>query len=134
MYQIYLLTVLSTTVVGFMVAAPYFIQKFEGCLPVINAFSKPNTKMALSLISFLMGIISLFKPLGVVFIGDILPAAGAILGGIIIGSQALGEKSDVPPAFVTTIAVLTEKMAVPLGFAIMAAGLLHAIVPTAIIL
>ncbi|MBN2625615.1 MAG: hypothetical protein JXA95_03025, partial [Spirochaetales bacterium] len=68
------------------------------------------------------------------FLGDLLPALGAIAGGLAIAASALGEKTEEPPAMVKVINDLTDSIATPLGLAIMVIGILHAIIPTAIIL
>jgi hypothetical protein len=134
MYQIYLLTTVANMFVGFLVADSFFRAKQVTCGVVLNMFTAANTKLAISLGALLIGIIALFKPHGVIFIGDLLPAIGAIVGGLIIGSRALSDKSDEPPAFVHFVTSFTEKISTPLGLGMMAIGLLHAIVPTAVIL
>ncbi len=136
MFQIYLLTVLANCFVGFLIAGSFFREKQETCGSILDLFVAPNARLAVGLISLIIGIISLFKTStpDIVIIGDLLPSIGAILGGLVIGSLALTEKSDEPPAFVNFVVNFTEKISTPLGLAIMAIGVLHALVPTAIII
>ena len=136
MFQIYLLTVLANGLVGFIIAGSFFREKQELCGSILDLFVAPNVRLSIGLVSLVIGLISLLKisPNDILFIGDLLPSLGAIIGGLTLGAAALGEKMEEPPRLVTLCTDLGASMATPLGFALMAIGLLHAIVPTAIIL
>jgi hypothetical protein len=136
MFQIYLLTVLANGLSGFIIAGSFFREKQELCGNFLDLFAVPNARLSVGLISLVIGVISLFKisPQDIVFIGDLLPSLGAMIGGLVLSSLALSEKMEEPPQIVSTLIDLTGKISTPLGFAIMIIGLLHAIVPTAVIL
>ncbi|MDC7218660.1 MAG: hypothetical protein PQJ59_01905 [Spirochaetales bacterium] len=136
MFQIYLLTVLVNCLAGFIIAGSFFRDKQELCGSFLDLFSAPNAKLSVALVTLLVGIISLFKvsPTDIVFIGDLLPSAGAIIGGLVLGSYALSEKMEEPPRLVAFLMNVTDAISTPLGLVIMIIGLLHAIIPTAVIL
>jgi len=137
MFQIYLLTVLANCLAGFIIADSFFRDREELCGSVLDLFAAPNVRLTVGLLTLLVGIISLltkFRPEDIFFLGDLLPALGAIVGGLAIAASALGEKTEEPPAMVKVINDLTDSIATPLGLAIMVIGILHAIIPTAIIL
>jgi len=136
MYQIYLLTVLANCLAGFIIADSFFRDKNELCGSILDIFSAPNVRLSVGLVTLVVGIISLFKfsPNDILFVGDLLPSLGAIIGGLAIGSLALGEKTEEPPRMVKVINDMAASIAAPLGLVILAVGILHAIIPTAIIL
>ncbi len=136
MFQIYLLTVLANCLAGFIIAGSFFREKQELCGSILDLFVAPNVRLSIGLASVVIGIVSLLKmsPNDIVFIGDLLPSLGAILGGLILGAGSLGEKMEEPPRLVTFFTELGGSVSTPIGFSLMAIGLLHAIVPTAVIL
>jgi hypothetical protein len=136
MFQIYFLTVLANCLAGFIIADSFFREKEELCGSILDLFAAPNVRLTVGLLTLLVGIISLFKssPGDILFLGDLLPSLGAIVGGLAIGASALGEKTEEPPGMVKVINDLTDTVATPLGLGIMVIGILHAIIPTAIIL
>lgn len=136
MFQIYLLTVLANCLAGFIIAGSFFREKQELCGSILDLFAAPNVRLSVGLIALVVGVVSLFKisPNDIVFIGDLLPSVGAMVGGLSLSSIALSEKMEEPPRPVAFLMGLTESISTPLGLTVMVIGLLHAVVPTAIIL
>lgn len=135
MFQIYLLMVVANLLVGFLIAGEFFREKSVSCGHILDIFKSADVRLAIGILSVLVGIISLFKTYEtILIIGDILPAVGALLGGLIISSLSLSEKSEDPPAFVTFMINFSQKISTPLGILFMVVGLVHAVAPTAIVI
>jgi uncharacterized membrane-anchored protein len=134
--QIYFLVVSTHLLAGFILSSHFLEEKFEsfpGCVDVLNS---KRFKIALGVVTLLSALFTLLKVSAddVLIIGDLLPAiSGFFLGSYFILSffyESLEENRSWMKSYVD----LMEDRGHIVGFVAFVIGILHFLVPTALII
>ena len=133
--QIYFLSVVTTLLTGAVLASGTLGERFNALKRLGEVFSQRGAKLALGAVT---GIVGIFKFLvyatagQVPFLGDFFPATLGLAAGGYLLLEYYSDTSDVAAEGAALQALSTYR--VPLGFAALAAGALHFLFPSAVLL
>ena len=135
--QIYFLVVTTNIMAGLILSGSFLEEKFSEFSPCNQLIQKPRFKMVLGIVAVLAACITLLlkiTPADVIFIGNLLPAlSGIIMGTYLIMSffySSLEEERSWMKSFVD----LMEDRGHIIGLAGILIGIIHFLVPSAVIL
>jgi len=132
-FQLYLLTVLTNILAGHALASGFLDTRFKR-LSKHTSFAKNGLyRIILGTVSVLVGIINLFPnyPGDIAILGDLLPSAGGIAGGILLWTDYIRSRKSVAQTKTAEVAEKIEKISVPylnvIGLLLVLIGILHAV-------
>ncbi len=136
MLQIYFLSVAANILAGLANSSEYLAGRFPRFAPLRELFEGRPYRAVLGVSSAVVGLLKLLLPFGVPVVGDLIPAlAGMALGASLV-LQVVREKADLPHDLESLgklhKAALMYRL--PLGIAGIVAGVLHFLLPQALLL
>jgi len=136
MPQFYLLSVVSIILAGLNISGDYLSEKISMFSWLKELRIKKNTQIAIGLCTLAIGVLKfIFRSPGetVPVAGDLLPALGGILLGLVILGEAFQQETEKANASVKDVTRKVLTYRVPLGFAGVLIGLVHFFVPGVLI-
>lgn len=138
MFQVYLLTVLANLLAGVTLTFAFIKEKVPSLEPFSFIFENDLFKVWLGVITFITGLLSLFKfyQFDILIIGDLLPSATALTAGVVlIIRYVMGKNTfDDEGSLIHKVYNFGEKYGTIVGLLAIIAGILHMILPSAVIL
>lgn len=138
MFQVFFLTVLANLLAGMALTFSFIREKVPGLEHFAFIFENEVFKIWLGVITFVTGLLSLFKfsQFDILIIGDLLPTATALTAGTILVIRYIMGKNtfDDESSIIHKIWSFGEKYGTIVGLLALVAGFLHLILPTAVIL
>jgi len=134
-FQLYLLTVLSTVLTGVVLATDFLAKKYESFANDMNFTRNAGFRLILGIVAFLVGFVNLFKTyeIDIAVIGDLLPSLAGMLGGILLLSDYVSSHKSKSSSESGGLAEKVERFSAPyltiVGVSSMIIGILHAILP-----
>jgi len=134
--QIYFLVVSTHLIAGLVLSAHFLEEKVENLSSCTTLLNNSRFKLILGIVSMLTALFTLLKvtPGDVIIAGDLLPAVtGFLIGGYLVMSffyASLEENRSWMKSYVD----IMEDQGHIIGLAAMIIGILHFLVPTALIL
>jgi hypothetical protein len=135
MLQFYFLSILANLLAGVALTAEYLAGRFPGFTPFRDLLSRRGYRASVGVLAALIGFLKLLirsSAADVPFVGDLIPALLGLAMGASLLLQVVRERSDLPPVGRLERVALTYR--VPLGFAGIAAAVLHFLLPAALFL
>ena len=137
MFQLYLLTVLTTILLGHALARGFLNRRFEQFSERTGFVNKGLYRIILGLVSILIGLINLFSPYtgGIPVLEDLLPSLAGIGGGVLLLLEYSRNRKSIAKAEATKPAEeLSSKSHLKaylniVGLASIIIGILHAVFP-----
>lgn len=136
MAQIYLLSVLTLLLGGALAAADRIASRFVALAPVADLAEQRSVAVGVGIAAIAVGALKLFvrAPFDTLPVaGDLLPALAGIAVGVVLVARervATDEETETPP---NPIGVLLQYRAL-IGYAGLLVGLLHFLLPAAVLL
>ncbi len=136
MMQLFFLSVVTVILSGLILSADMLAAKFDGFIPVRDALMKPGIRLTTAVLT---GIVSLFtllymSPEQLPVIGDLLPSLLGLAMTFTLGYEHYLKNSAVEETIDDPALHPLIRYKGLLGFAGILAGILHFILPQAIIL
>ena len=141
--QIYFLTVLANILAGLVIANSFLKEKIKGFDKFSDMLENRTFKLWLGIAVAVIGILSFFKfgEKDIVIIGDLLPSLSSLFCGFVLISQYIAVKSEGDDSvseevsgFFKSVSALSEKYNAIIGITAIIIGILHMILPSAVIL
>jgi len=134
--QIYFLVVLTHLLSGLVLSSHFLEEKINGFAPFSALLQKPRFRLVLGIITVLSSLFTLLKvtPSDVIILGDLLPAVTGFLMGAYLILGFFYESLEESRSWMKSFVDLMEDKGHIIGIAAIVVGLLHFLVPTAIIL
>ena len=136
MFQIYLLTVLTTLLAGLALAAGFLAERFPRISDFTEFTANAVYRLIVGVLSLLIGVINAFStyPGDIAVLGELFPSLAGLTAGILLIVQFITSKSDEGSASrAADLADRVERFSGPytaaVGLAVMIVGILHAILP-----
>ena len=137
MSQLYLLSIVSTVLTGFVLSGDYLGARVPALATFRAWLENRGAAIALGLATAAIGFLKLiFRAPGdtVPVAGDLLPAIAGLAVGVALFFEALLRKPATPERPVERYAKAVLSYRIPLGILGVAAALLHFLFPSAVIL
>ncbi len=135
--QIYFLVVLTHILSGFVLSGSFLEGKIIEFAPCNAMLQKPKFKLVLGILTALSALFTLLlkiTPADIVFIGDILPGVyGILTGSFMIMSFFYGSLEETR-SWMKSFVDLMEDRGHVIGIAGILIGIIHFLVPSAVIL
>ncbi len=135
MLQFYFLSIMANLLAGFSLTAEYLAGRFPAFAPFRDLLSRRGWRASLGALAAVVGFLKLLirsVPSDVPVVGDLVPALLGLAMGISLLLQVVRERSgQEPPGRLERVALAYR---VPLGFAGIAAAILHFLLPAALFL
>jgi len=134
-FQLYLLTVLTTVLAGMALASGFLSERFERFSEFTEFMGNSWYRISLGFVALLIGVINLFPtyPEDIVVLGELLPSLAGIASGILLLSEFVTSRREQAPGKTAEIADKVERFSGPYltiaGIASVVIGILHAILP-----
>lgn len=135
MFQLYLLTVLTTVLAGLALATGFLTERFERFSEYTDFMSNSTYRIVLAIVSLLIGFINLFPNYSgdIPVLGDLFPSVAGITTGILLLTEYLSSRKSEDESKTVELAEKVEKFSGPyltiVGIASVVIGILHAILP-----
>ncbi len=135
MFQLYLLTVLTTVLAGLALATGFLSDRFERFSEYTDFMGNSVYRIVLGGVSVLVGIINLFPSYSgdIAILGDLLPSLAGIVTGILLIAEYFSSRRTEEDSKTVDIAEKVEKISGPyltiVGISSVIIGILHAIIP-----
>lgn len=135
MFQLYLLTVLSTILAGLVLAGDFLSRRFMRFTEFFEFMDNAIYRIVLGIVSILIGLINLFPNFDgdIVILGNLLPTLTGLISGVILIASFITAQKDNNESTVASIADKVDHFSSPyltvVGIASICAGILHAIFP-----
>ena len=135
MFQLYLLTVLTTVLAGLALATGFLSDRFERFSEYTDFMGNSVYRIVLGGVSVLVGIINLFPSYtgDIAILGDLLPSLAGIVTGILLIAEYFSSRRTEEDSKTVDIAEKVEKISGPyltiVGISSVIIGILHAIIP-----
>ena len=135
MFQLYLLTVLTTVLAGLALATGFLSDRFERFSDYTDFMGNSVYRIILGAVSILIGIINLFPSYtgDIAILGDLLPSLAGIVTGILLLSEYFSSRKGEDDSKTVGLADKVEKISGPyltiVGIASVIIGILHAVIP-----
>ena len=135
MFQLYLLTVLTTILAGLALATGFLSDRFERFSEYTDFMGNTVYRIVLGAVSILIGIINLFPSYtcDIAVLGDLLPSLAGIVTGILLIAEYISSRKSEEVSKTAELAEKVEKFSGPyltvVGIASVIIGILHAILP-----
>lgn len=132
MVQIYFLLILSNIIMGIILAKNFLNTKFENFSQVNQLLSSEILQVTIGCIGTIVGLLALFLRYAgnVVIIGDLVPAAIAMLSGVTLFIEYIAQEDNTEATIIKFVKNIFLKNRTILGFASIGAGLIHFIAPS----
>jgi len=134
-FQLYLLTVLTTVLSGLALATGFLSNRFERFSEYTDFMGNPVYRIILGGVSVLVGIINLFPSYtgDIAVLGDLIPSLTGIVTGILLIAEYFSSRRTEEESKTVDIAEKVEKFSGPyltiVGISSIIIGILHAIIP-----
>ena len=135
MLQFYFLSILANILAGLTLASESLAARFPGFAPFRELLSRRAYRAALGVLAAAVGFLKLLlrsSTADVRVVGDLVPALVGMAMGASLVLQAVREKADLPAGSRLERAALAWR--VPLGIVGIVTGVLHFLVPGALLL
>ena len=134
--QIYFLVVSTHLMVGLVLSSHFLEEKFETFSPCVLLLNHNKFKLILGILTILSSLFALLKmsPDDVLIIGDLLPTVSGFLMGSYLGLGFFYESLEENRSWMKSYVDLLENKGHIFGTIMVIIGLLHFLVPTALIL
>jgi hypothetical protein len=135
MLQFYFLSILSNGLAGVALTAEYLAGRFPSFGPFRDLLSRRGYRTAIGVLAAAVGFLKLLirsTASDVPVVGDLIPALAGMAMGASLLLHVVRERSEVSPPGWLERAALAYR--VPLGFAGIAAAILHFLLPAALFL
>jgi hypothetical protein len=135
MLQFYFLSILANLLGGLALTAEYLAGRFPSFAPFRDLLSRRGWRASIGVLAAAVGFLKLLirsTPSDVPVVGDLIPALAGLAMGASLLLHVVREKSDVSPLGRLERAAMAYR--VPLGFAGIAAAILHFLLPAALFL
>ena len=135
MLQFYFLSIAANLLAGLALAAEYLGGRFPGFAPFRDLLSRRTYRVALGVLAAVVGFLKLLirsSAADVPVVGDLIPALAGLAMGASLVLHVVREKADLPAGSRLEKAALAYR--VPLGIVGIVAGVLHFLVPGALLL
>lgn len=135
MFQLYLLTVLTTILAGSALASGFLSERFERFSEHTEFMANTVYRVILGSLTILIGIINLFKTYegDIAVLGELFPSIAGIVTGLILLAEFINKRREDDDTKTAEIADKVEKFSGPyltvIGVATVVIGVLHAILP-----
>lgn len=135
MFQLYLLTVLTTILSGAALASGFLSERFERFSEYTEFMTNSLYRVILGAVSLLVGIINLFKtyPGDIGFLGELFPSLAGIIAGILLLVEFMNARKEDDESKASEIAGKVGQFSGPyltiVGVASVVIGILHAVLP-----
>ncbi|MCD6342363.1 MAG: hypothetical protein J7L76_01100 [Spirochaetaceae bacterium] len=135
MFQLYLLTVLTTVLAGLALATGFLSNRFERFSEYTDFMGNPVYRIILGGVSVLVGIINLFPSYtgDIAVLGNLLPSLAGIVTGLLLIAEYFSSRRTEEESKTVDIAEKVEKFSGPyltiVGISSIVIGILHAIIP-----
>jgi hypothetical protein len=133
MIQLYFLSILCNSLCGYIL--------FDGNegenSKKIEALNNPTFQLVLGILSIVTGVLKILSPTmdRLPILGDLIPAAAGVIGGmIIVFGISREEKSSPSPGSLEVLGTSLLRFRKPLGLGLLASALLHFLFPDALFL
>ena len=135
--QIYFLVVITNILSGLVLSGSFLDEKISGFGPCNTLMQNGKFKLVLGILSVLTALFTLLlkiTPDDVVVLGDLLPAVtGGVMGSYLIMSFFYGSLEETRSWMKSFVDVMEDRGHI-IGIAGMLVGVIHFLVPTALIL
>ena len=134
--QIYFLVVITHILAGLVLGSHFLEEKFESFSPCIAVLNNRRFKIILGVLMVLSSLFTLLKvvPDDVLIIGDLLPAITGFLFGAYLILGYFYESLEESRSWMKSFVDLLEDKGHIFGLISLVVGVLHFLVPTALIL
>ncbi len=135
MLQFYFLSILANLLAGLALTAEYLAGRFPGFAPFRDLLSRRGWRASIGVLAAVVGFLKLLirsSAADVPVVGDLVPALAGMAMGASLLLHVARERSDLSPLGRLERAALAYR--VPLGFAGIAAAVLHFLLPAALFL
>ncbi len=135
MLQFYFLSILANLLAGLALTAEYLAGRFPGFAPFRDLLSRRGWRASIGVLAAAVGFLKLLirsSATDVPVVGDLIPALVGMAMGASLLLHVVRERSDLSPLGRLERAALAYR--VPLGFAGIAAAILHFLLPAALFL
>ena len=135
MFQLYLLTVLTTILAGSALASGFLSERFERFSDYTEFMANPVYRVILGSVSILIGIINLFKTYegDIAVLGELFPSIAGVVTGLILLAEFVNKRREDDEGTAAEIAGKVGKFSGPyltvIGISTVVIGVLHAILP-----
>lgn len=128
MYQIYLLSVLTTVLAGITLAHDEIGERLKlNAIFNVELFANSGFRLGLGIVTFIVGFLKLLSvsPGDVAVVGDLVPALAGLLMGFTLAFQYYQQRTEVQSNAVETLDRVFGRNASRLGIAGAIAGVVH---------
>ena len=139
MFQIYLLTVITTLLAGLALASGFLSERFPRFSDLTEFTANTTYRLILGILSLLIGIINAFStyPGDIPVLGELFPSLAGLAAGILLIVQFITSRppsgSESKAADLADLADRVERFSGPytaiVGLAVIIVGILHAVLP-----
>jgi len=134
MLQIYFLSVAANILAGLASSSEFLAGRFHGFAPLHDLLEKRPCRAALGATAAVVGLLKLLIPFDVPVAGDLIPALVGMALGVSLVLQVVREKADLPFESLGRLQKAALAYRLPLGIAGIVAGVLHFLLPRALLL
>ena len=136
MFQLYLLTVLTTILSGSALASGFLSERFEKFADFTEFMANSTYRVILAVVSLLVAVINLFKtyPGDIGVLGELFPSLAGLVTGILLLAEFISARREEENVSKTAeIAGKVGRFSGPyltvVGVAAVVIGVLHAVLP-----
>ena len=132
MVQFYFLAVCLNLVGGFVLAAPYFQERFPGVLSFRETiYDKTAFRIGLISSLLLIGILKIISVFNgdIIIVGDLLPVLMLLISGFTLLIEYISENNEAEKGFIKKMDSIFVKHSSIVGVAAIVSGALHFIFP-----
>lgn len=137
MLQFYFLSILANLLAGLCLSGDYLAERFSSLVPYKELLDKAPVRTGVGIVALVIGFLKLLvrsTPTDVPVVGDLLPAvAGLIMGGALLLGK-LRERGAVSEVKARSLEETAARYRVPMGIAGLVVGVLHFLLPGALLL
>jgi len=129
MIQLYFLSILCNSLSG------YILFSENENINKIEPLNNPTFQLTLGILAIVTGVLKLLSPMRFPILGDLVPAAGGIVAGfLIIFGISRQDKPSPSPSSLETLCTSLLRFRKQLGLGLLAASILHFLLPEALFL
>jgi len=129
MIQLYFLSILCNSISG------YILLSENENINKIEPLNNPTFQLTLGILAIVTGVLKLLSPMRFPILGDLIPAAGGVVAGfMIIFGISRQDKPSPSPNSLETLCTSLLRFRKPLGLGLLAASILHFLLPEALFL
>jgi len=130
MIQLYLLSIVCNCLAGFVLFSGNDSNIDNTQIPI----NSPTFVLALGIMCSVTGVLKLLSPIDLPIIGDLLPAAGSIIAGLILIFGIYRQNTSAKAGELDRLGVSLLAFRKPIGLVLFAVSILHFLFPRALFL